>query len=85
MVGQRRHDRVGDRPDPDLDGRTVRDPLGDERGDAVVDRRACRRRHLDQRAVGLDPAEHLADVDLVAPERAGHLLVDLEEEAAPGR
>ena len=36
---------------------------------------------LDERPVDLDPAEHLADVDLVASERARLLGVGLEEEA----
>ena len=31
--------------------------------------------HLDQRVVGLGPADNLADVDLVAAERARHLLL----------
>ena len=49
-------------------------------------RRSCvglgrrRRGDLDQRVVGLGPADDLADVDLVAPERPRHLLVGLEEE-----
>ena len=50
---------------------------------AVVELGPRRRADLDQRAVDVDPAEHLADVDLVAPERARHLGVGLEEEPGP--
>ena len=39
--------------------------------------------HLDERVVGLAPADDLADVHLVAPERPGHLLVGFEEEPGP--
>ena len=43
----------------------------------------ARRRHLDQRVVGLHPAHDLADVDLVATERARHRGVAFEEEPRP--
>ena len=49
-------------------------------GDAPIDVRRHRRRHLDEGPVDLGPAGDLADVDLVAPERARHPGVDLEEE-----
>ena len=36
--------------------------------------------HLDERIVGLGPPHDLADVDLVATERARHLVIRFEEE-----
>ena len=49
-------------------------------GDAPVDLVGRDGRDLDERIVGLGPADGLADVELVAPERARHLRVRLEEE-----
>ena len=79
--GEGGEDGVGDRADAGLDRRPVGDSLGDEGGDAIVDLGPRRRGHLDERPVDLDPAEHLADVDLVAAERPRLLGVGLEEEA----
>ena len=70
-------------PMPGLDRRPVRDALGHEGRDPVVDVGAVGRRHLDERAVDLDPADHLAHVDLVATERPRHLGVRLQEEPGP--
>ena len=80
MVRQGGEDGVGDGADTRLDRRPVRDPLGDEARNPIVDLRARRRSHLDQRPVYLDPPENLADMNLVAPERAWLLGVGLEEE-----
>ena len=80
MVAQRREDRVRDRPDPCLDRGSVRDALGHEGRDAIVELGGCRWDHLDQGVVGLAPSDDLADVHLVSPEGAGHAWVGLQEE-----
>ena len=54
-----------------------------ERRDAIVELGTWWGRHLDERAVDLDPPEDLADVDLVASERPRLLDVRFEEEAGP--
>ena len=72
-----------DRTDAGLDGRTVGDPFGHEPGDPVIDRGGLRRGELDERPVDVNPAEDLADVELVASERARHLGVGLQEEPGP--
>ncbi len=82
VVGERRHDRVGDRADTGLDGRAVRDPLCDQRSDLAVGVAGGGGRHLDEWSVAPAPADHLRHVDLVAPERAWHGVGDLEEEPA---
>jgi hypothetical protein len=58
----------------------VGDLLDDRGGDRAVASIGLRGRHLDQRTVRLAPAEHVRGVELVEPERARHLPVDLEEE-----
>ena len=86
VVAQAGEQGVRDRPDAGLDGGPVRDPLGDVGGDPLVDARSGSARwDLDEGPVDLGPARDLADVDLVAPERAGHPGVDLEEERHAGR
>ena len=52
-------DRRRCRSDPRLDRGALRDALGDQGADAVVEIIHVRRRHLDQRVVRLAPAEHL--------------------------
>jgi len=53
---------------------------GHELSDLVVRLAALALGDLDQRVVSLAPAGHLADVELVLPERPRHLAVDLDEE-----
>ena len=83
VIDERGHHGVGDGADARLDRRPVRDALGHEGRDPVVDVGAVGRRHLDERAVDLDPTDHLAHVDLVATERPRHLGVRLQEEPGP--
>ena len=71
---------MGTLPTPAWTVAAVGHPLGHVLGDPPVGVARRRVRHLDQRVVGLAPAQHLADVDLVLAERARHLVVDLHEE-----
>ena len=80
VLGQTPEECTRDRPDAGLDRRPVRDPLGHVRSDPCIDLGRSGRRHLDEGPVDLGPAVHLAHVDLVSSERAGHTGVDLEEE-----
>jgi hypothetical protein len=50
------------------------------RRDRLVALVGHRRRHLDERALGLAEAEHLRDVQLVEAERPRHARIDLQEE-----
>ena len=83
VVAEGAHDRVGDGTDAGLDTGSVGDAFGDEGGDGVVVLVHLRWRHLHQRPLALDEAFDLADVDLVATERARHMRVDFEEEPCP--
>ncbi len=71
---------VRDGADPGLDRGAVRDAFGDEGADGVIDGIGFDRRHLDQWVIGLAPADYLGHVDLATAERAGHLMVGLEEQ-----
>ena len=83
VVLQHAQQRVGHAADTGLDRGAVRDPLGHERGDRPVGVGDDRCVRLDQRVVDLGPADHLADVNLVSAERAGHLRVGFQEERCP--
>ena len=72
--------RVGHSADPGLDRRAVGYPLRHQRGDSPVLLGGRDGVGLDQGVVDLRPPDHLADVQLVAAERARHLRVGLEEE-----
>ena len=81
MVGERRHDRIGNGADPRLDGRAVRDPLRDEarRSDDRRRRAPSAATSISGRSLRHQPTT-CDDVDLVAPERPRHRLRHLEEE-----
>lgn len=81
VVAQRRHDRVRYRPDPALDRGPVGNPIGNVLGDCVVERPRCRRFNRHERPVRTAPPRDLADVQLIASERARHVFGDFQEEA----
>ncbi len=73
-------------PDPELDGRPVRDHCRDGRPDDIVLGFGWRGRQFHQGHMVLDNRRHLRDVDERVPEDPGHGVVDLEDQffAAPG-
>ncbi len=83
MVHQGGHDRVRDGADAGLQGGPVGDPFGDVVGDRAVEVVGFAWLDLDERAVRPAPPFDLADVELVAAERARHVFGDLEEEPGP--
>ena len=79
VVTQGGQDGVGDRSDPRLDRRSVRDALRDECSDGRVGLVGFRRFGLHQRAVDPTPPGDLRDVHRVVTEGARHVLVRLQE------
>ena len=80
MVTQQLEDRVGNRADPGLNRRSIRNTIGHESRDVAILGRHPRHGHFDERIIGLGPADDLAQVQRVLPEGARHLRVDLDEE-----
>jgi hypothetical protein len=80
VVTQTGEQGTRDGADAGLNRRPVGDPLGDVRRDPLVYRGRVLRRDLDERTIDGRPADRLAVMHQVRPERPGHLFVHLEEE-----
>ncbi len=80
MVGEERRHRRWDRSDPELDGRSIVHPLGHEPGDRAVLVADVGRRDLDERCLGLAPAEDLTLVQTVRARGSWHRRIDLHDE-----
>ena len=71
-------DPVGDRSDPDLQGRARRDPLGDQLGDALVLRAGGSRRRAVRGAIGVVTGDYSV-LGERAGGQAGHVAADLDD------